>query len=228
MSRRDTIIIAVLVNAGLLMVLFATATRSGEKAEKPNKKLELAKQLPVEEEIGRPHKRVELARELPTKEMLGEPAVDTFDEFLASAFTEESEELTLAALPAPEPISQPQAPPLPTASPKENCVKVTVKSGDFLERIARLNNTTVAAIMKTNNLSTTNLRIGQVLTVPVQGKSAPVKSSSEVDYYVVKDGDSPWLIASKNHVRVEDLLRLNGLDEQKARRLRPGDKLKIR
>lgn len=207
MSRRDTIIIAVLVNAGLLMVLFATATRSGEKPEKAQKRVELAKELPTKKK-----------KEIPV------PEVDAFDDFLAEAFSEDTEELVLADVIEPEPVVQ-AAPPV-----QENLVKVTVKSGDFLEKIARNNNTTVAAIMKANNMTSTNLRVGQVLSVPVREKplnpAAPAAAESE--YYVVKDGDSPWLIASKNRVRLEDLLRLNGLDEQKARRLRPGDKLRIR
>lgn len=210
MSRRDTIIIAVLVNAGLLMVLFATATRSGEKAEKPHKKVELAKELPTKK-----------------KKPVPEPEIDTLDDFLAEAFAEDTEELVLANVIEPEPVIEKPLAPTPS---QENMVRVTVKSGDFLERIARNNNTTVAAIMKANNMSTTNLRVGQVLNVPVREKAeiADAPSAAEAEYYVVKDGDSPWMIASKNRVRLEDLLRLNGLDEQKARRLRPGDKLRIR
>lgn len=212
MSRRDTIIIAVLVNAGLLMVLFATATRSGEKAEKPEKKIELAKELPTKK-----------------KKLLPEPAAESVDDFFAEVFAEHTEEIALNEVAPPEPVVQK---PAIVASEPQNMVKVTVKNGDFLERIARNNNTTVAAIMKANNLSTTNLKVGQVLNVPVREKAeeslSPVAATTEAEYYVVKEGDSPWMIASKNRVRLEDLLRLNGLDEQKARRLRPGDKLRIR
>jgi peptidoglycan DL-endopeptidase LytF len=105
---------------------------------------------------------------------------------------------------------------------------VTVKKGDFLEKIAKAHNTTVASIMKASKMSSTNLRVGQVLQVPVNEKSAASAPKSENDYYVVKEGDNPWLIASKNRIRLEDLLKLNGLDEAKARKLRPGDRLKIR
>ncbi|MCH9610685.1 MAG: hypothetical protein S4CHLAM81_05970 [Chlamydiales bacterium] len=206
MNRRDTIIIAVLVNAGLLMVLFATATRSHDRAEKP-------------------HKKVELAKELPTKQVLKEPELESFDDLFADTFSEQTEELTLADLAEPQPVIEEVVSP----ALNDNVVKVTVKSGDFLERIARNNNTTVAAIMKANGMTSTNLRVGQVLNVPVQQKaSAPARTSNEAEYYVVKDGDSPWLIASKNRVKLDDLLKMNGLDEQKARRLRPGDKLRIR
>lgn len=213
MSRRDTIIIAVLVNAGLLMVLFATATRSGEKKEKPPRQIELAKELPTKK------KRVEKAPILED---------DLLDEFLSPTFDEHTEEIALAELEAPEPKPVPK-PVVAAPVVEENTVRVTVKSGDFLEKIARANNTTVAAIMKANNLSTTNLRVGQVLNVPVREQKIETQAvSAEGEYYVVKEGDSPWLIASKNRIRLEDLLKMNGLDEQKARRLRPGDRLKIR
>ncbi len=222
MNRRDTIIIAVLVNAGLLMVLFATATRSGEKAEKPEKRVELAKELPT--------KKVE-------KKLIPEPEPESFDDFLAAAFSEETEEIVLEDLLEPEPVVQPVvAAPKVVNSSTETTIKVTVKSGDSLEKIARNNQTTVAAIMKANNISSTNLRVGQVLNIPVKEKApekfgeVAVASAGQTtgEFYVVKEGDSPWLIASKNRVKLEDLLRLNGLDEQRARRLRPGDKLRIR
>ncbi len=212
MSRRDTIIIAVLVNAGLLMVLFATATRTDDKPQKPHKKVELAKELPTKK-----------AKKLPKPVEIEE---DILDDFLTTAFSDHTEELVLEELDIMEPEPVPQKAPVAVAA--QNTVRVTVKSGDFLEKIAKAHNTTVSAIMKTNDLRTTNLRIGQVLAVPVGEKKVPAQTQSGGEYYVVKDGDSPWLIASKNRIKLDDLLRMNGLDEQKARRLRPGDRLKIR
>lgn len=206
MSRRDTIIVAVLVNAGLLLVLFATATHSTEKKER---------------------NRVELAKELPAKKKKIETPIleeeDFFDDFLTTTLDNQREEIALEPI-EPKPVIK-EVPPAVTEL--ENCVRITVKSGDFLEKIAKAHHTTVAAIMKANHLNSTNLKVGQVLVIPLQEKSVETPES-EGEYYVVKEGDSPWLIASKNRVRLEDLLRINGLDEQKARRLRPGDRLKIR
>ncbi|HEY4254932.1 MAG TPA: LysM domain-containing protein, partial [Chlamydiales bacterium] len=48
------------------------------------------------------------------------------------------------------------------------------------------------------------------------------------DYYIVKVGDNPWTIAMKHHLKVEELLKLNGLNEQRARKLKPGDRLRIK
>ena len=218
MNRRDTIIIALLVNAGLLMVLLITATRSGEKKEKGATQMELAHELPAQQEA--------------PPALTVNRVIDPIDELLGETLMEESEEIVLARVvdtqPAPLPVVQSQAAPVV----QEPTTQVTVKNGDFLERIARNHNTTVAAIMKANKLTTTNLRIGQVLNIPAQAAHKTdtqlSPQSSEVEYYTVKDGDSPWLIASKNRVSLEELLRLNHLDEQKARRLRPGDKLRIR
>lgn len=114
---------------------------------------------------------------------------------------------------------------------KEEFSTVIVKKGDFLERIARSNHTTVSALMQLNDLSSTQLQIGQVLRVPKTNKTEKdlqVKTPNPEDYYVVKEGDSPWAIALSNGIRLDELLKLNGLDEQKARRLRPGDRLRIR
>jgi LysM repeat protein len=62
-------------------------------------------------------------------------------------------------------------------------------------------------------------------------KSAPVEKpaqSTGPDYYTVKVGDNPWMIAMKHHLKLEELLKLNGLNEEKARKLKPGDRLRIK
>lgn len=138
--------------------------------------------------------------------------------------------------------------------PQEGFVEVTVKRGDVLERIARANHTTVAAIKQVNALKGERLIIGQVLRIPV-GKDleaapqpiaayaaaipaagavtapeSPNKGSSDLDdaFYVVKNGDNPWKIARQFHVKFEDLLKLNGLDEERARNLKVGQRLRVR
>jgi LysM repeat protein len=94
--------------------------------------------------------------------------------------------------------------------------------------------------MRLNGLKNSALRIGQVLKVqtskvsnPIAG-NAPARSSATPvsegapKYYTVKTGDNPWTIAVKNHMKVEELLKLNNLNQEKARRLKPGDELRIR
>jgi len=225
MSRRDTIIIAVLVNAGLLLVLFVTAIRSdkGSSVQEP--------QI-VQSEISLPKP----VGPDPSSTRQEEETIDALLNQYAAVPTLDSkspEELSLTGeLATSFPVEEELAPLRPTPSSESNYISVTVKKGDALEKIARHNGSTVSAIMNANNLSSTQLKIGQVLKVPSKGGStfSPTAPSSqgESEYYVVKEGDSPWLIASKNHIKLDDLLRLNQLDEQKAKRLHPGDRLRIR
>ena len=111
--------------------------------------------------------------------------------------------------------------------------EIIVKQGDSLDKIAKNHHTTVSAIMKLNRLIDSRLHIGQILYVPkteeVFSEAKPVAQSnkSEGKYYVVKHGDNPWTIAIKNGIKVEELLKLNNLDESKAKKLKPGDKLRI-
>lgn len=230
MSRRDTIIIAILVNAGLLMVLFATALRS-PREEKP--KIEIAKKGPALQEDA-----YALASALPAvNEQQGGTLLESIPfsppTLHEGEIVQEIPLLDYAVselAPAPTlPIEPPLA--LAPSSPSA-MTTITVKKGDMLEKLARAHQTSVSAIMKANNLSSSQLKIGQVLKIPGSGEKSSETPSSPIspvlDFYIVKEGDSPWLIASKNHVKLDDLLRLNGLDEQKAKKLRPGDKLRIR
>jgi len=60
-------------------------------------------------------------------------------------------------------------------------------------------------------------------------KPVPLEKGTPLpDYYTVKVGDNPWTIAMKHHMKVEELLRINSLNEEKARKLKPGDRLRIR
>lgn len=224
MSRRDTIIIAVLINAGLLVVLFSTALKS-------NKGEEVA--------VVATHHEMPLAvgaPELPSQRpvALASPPQDEVDQLLrqfapsipidatapVATFTPEpkqdfAQELNAFAAPATESVAA--------------MLEVVVKKGDVLEKIARTYHTTVDEIMRTNHLATTRLKIGQVLKIAggKKGAGGAVTDSSH-QYYTVKNGDNPWTIAVKNHMKVEELLRLNHLDADKARRLKPGDQLRIK
>lgn len=80
-----------------------------------------------------------------------------------------------------------------------------VKSGDSLYKIASANNTTVSELMNLNNLSSTNLSIGQVLKLPQSGSTA-------TPLYTVKSGDSLYKIAAANNTTVSELMRINNLN----------------
>ena len=265
MSRRDTIIIAVLVNAGLLLVLFATAMRSNKKED--------AKELsatPAKEEVlvqaPAPAPVDNSLEMLSNVEIKQDPLAETLNEASdVLAFADEMDipltATTIEAAPVtPVPAAAPppavtaapvkQTPPPTPAAPvvekkkeETTIVSVTVKKGDALEKIARVHHSSVNAIMKANNLTSSNLKIGQVLKVPTKDSAHVAKkdsapsakptstaksASASNEYYVVKEGDNPWLIASRNNVKLDELLKLNGMDESKARKLKPGDRLRIR
>lgn len=52
--------------------------------------------------------------------------------------------------------------------------------------------------------------------------------ASAEDYYTVHEGDSAWSVALRHKMKVSDLLKLNDLDENSARKIKPGDQLRIR
>jgi LysM repeat protein len=231
MSRRDTIIIAVLVNAGLLIVLFSSALKSN--IETPITTVQTTPPPVV-------HEVKEVKPALPS-------LVFTPQETPAAPQNSFAEDLKSFAIPeqplvaAPPPAIQP-LPALP--EPVLDFIEIKVKKGDVLEKLARHHQTSVAEIMQLNHLGTTNLRIGQSLKIanPALKKSDIISQSpshvttvtkenkvseSGAKYYTVKKGDNPWTIAVKNHMKVDDLLKLNNLSEEQARRLKPGDQLRI-
>lgn len=77
----------------------------------------------------------------------------------------------------------------------------TVKKGDSLYKIAQNYNTSVSELIKLNNLTNTNLSIGQVLKIPTQ----------TFNTYVVKSGDSLYKIARENNTTVDEIKELNKL-----------------
>ena len=210
-TKRQTILIAAMINAGLLMLLCIAALSSQDEpaTELPS----LAIQSHEEEVIPffpepQPVGPSEVVHSLP-------PLV----------LPQEASQMVMPALPPP---------PAPAALAVAPSVQqVTVRAGDTLEKLARTHKISVDDLIKFNQLPSTFLRVGQVLRVPaghvaaVSGKptAAPVAGT---EYYVVKAGDSPWTIAMKHHMKVDELLRLNQLDEGKARKLKPGDRIKIR
>jgi len=207
MTRRDTIIISVLINAGLLAILFATAWNSDDDnfADNANVRMAMAQteQTSVSTAVG----------------------VDEVDQVL-------QQHAVIATTQSPVAAPQPTiaAATKSSAATKGSFVEVTVKRGDSLDKISQDNGTTIEAIAKANDLVDTRLQIGQVLRIPLDGGKTvkpAVASPQNDEFYVVQRGDSPWVIARKLGVDLQDLLRINDLDEAKARRLREGNKLKI-
>lgn len=81
----------------------------------------------------------------------------------------------------------------------------TVKKGDSLWLIANKYGTTVDELKNANNLKSNSLSIGQTLIIPEK------KEGTSNISYVVKKGDSLWLIANKYDTTVEKIKSTNNL-----------------
>jgi peptidoglycan DL-endopeptidase LytF len=259
MNRRDVIIIAVLINAGLLVVVCASALKSGNNQPEVVLQKEAMVNTPVAVQNNSPPPKgdevdqvlSQFATVNPTMQAapsapVATPVLQSFSTAASQSspgdaqnsfpgFSSEVQPLVPAqSLSAPAPVFPSS---LQEEKSETGLKELKVKKGDALEKIARTHHTTVQDLMRINHLSSTQLKIGQVLKIPTKNTkatasspsaSSPSTGSSEAKYYTVKNGDNPWTIAVKNHMKVDELLKLNGLDEEKARKLKPGDQLRIR
>lgn len=91
-------------------------------------------------------------------------------------------------------------------SPDTGFTEYVVRAGDTLWLLAQRYNTTVDAIKSLNGLTGNDLRIGQVLKIPTKG--TPDGSYFE---YVVRSGDTLWLLAQRYNTTVDAIQNMNGL-----------------
>ena len=99
----------------------------------------------------------------------------------------------------------------------EERVVYTVRSGDYLGKIADRYKVSITNIKRWNGLSNNNLRIGQKLVLYPSGnvtastpKPTPkVTTSGNYQYYEVQSGDTLWDIANAKGVSVEQLKEWN-------------------
>jgi peptidoglycan endopeptidase LytF len=251
MSRKDTILIAVIINAGLLAILFATAIiydpdpKMLEESELSSSLAEIKKpsQTASPFAISKTGDEVDNALNSyaysgsnsytnanPIDVFINEPSVSHQVSFQDQSEEDSSSEENFS------PVSN------------RSFVEVTVKKGDVLEKIAKANRTTVQLIKQANQLKSERLQIGQILKIPIKTEmtsspslasspsSEPIKKinepklteSSEVQYYVIKSGDNPWKIAKQFNVKFDDILQLNQLDEERARNLKVGDRIRVK
>ena len=102
--------------------------------------------------------------------------------------------------------------------------KHVVKSGDSLWIIAKRYDTTTQRIQEMNRLSTTRLRINQVLKVPSQ-ESSPTQPAKGSGNYYVQRGDSPYIIARKYNMSLNQFLKINNLTPRST--IYPGQSVRI-
>ncbi len=131
---------------------------------------------------------------------------------------------------------------LPKYTENPQRIRYRVRNGDYLGKIANRYRVSVSQIKRWNGLRSNRLRIGQRLTIYPRNyasksskkssskvaKKTSVKTPSNGKYttYVVKKGDSLWLISKKfPKVSVQQIKNWNNIWSVKS--LKPGTKLKI-
>ena len=232
MDRRKTILTATLINAALLCLLFVIFMQGGE--EHSGQVTLEESQLPLfNREVP-----LSLANEPPLVMNSESPVVVPDEQLLGAVEPNRPSSQVVHQLPPQMPIAaESSAAPVASAasSPMPAFVEIKVQKGDSLDKLARTHHTTMEEILRLNQLSGNILRVGQVLKIPASqsapiAKAKPETKGSDLspEYYTVKVGDNPWGIAMKHHMKVEELLKLNNLNEERARRLRPGDRLRIK
>lgn len=207
MNRKNTIVLALLVNAGIFLLLFVAVNRGHQEDQL---------QTPLDQTMPLANlpKPIEQRGDAPTRQ----PTADPFSIL---------QETRAAQADVPQ------------------YLEITARRGDQLDRLAVVYGTSPEEIMRLNSLSSATLSPGQILKIPltVENTQAAAETlpergaletkeplggaSAEKIYYIVKRGDSPWSIAHKHKIKLEELLRINDLDERKARRLREGDRLRV-
>jgi len=246
MSRKDTLIIAVLVNSGLLALLFILAINGDD--DQTIDSLEITKPFIQEKVDNKNANSSSYDIALLSPEGNTTPETDEMDNLFKDLSHDDSlNPVEIEELAVVETVKKQQSPP---NLKKGDFVEVTVKRGDALEKIAKSNGTSVEAIRQANGLTSNKLSIGQVLKVPLSKetnslskevvsssnikktenatKPALDSSSTDVVYYTIKGGDNPWKVAKQHNVNVDELLKLNGLNEERAKNLKPGDKIRVK
>jgi len=92
--------------------------------------------------------------------------------------------------------------------PSDQAVEYEVRKGDSLYSIANQYQTTTKALMAQNQLSNSELNVGQVLLI---NPNISVSHTNQITNYRVRRGDSPYLIAKRCSMNLADFLKLNQL-----------------
>jgi len=100
----------------------------------------------------------------------------------------------------------------PPKAKKNGATTYRVKKDDTLEKIADRNGTTVAELLKLNNMKLKDpLYVDRKLKIPAPSTWTEEKAAPEVITYKVKKGDSLERIALRHHTTVRSIRTLNNL-----------------
>lgn len=216
MDKKDTILVTMMLNVVLLTMLFMFGEKDSqeEKMAPISSKLPTLSMKPETEEKYKGRRRDDLDQLL---HQYGETDKEEMQTIPSSNSTSTFQGINrIGSEFQPDTLKEPKG--------AANPIEIVVRAGDTLDKISRTYGVSVEELMKINHLIDTRLQIGQTLRL----SKKDVEKSHVEKFYVVRNGDNPWTIAMKNHMKVEELLRMNNLDEEKAKRLKPGDRLRIR
>jgi membrane-bound lytic murein transglycosylase D len=107
--------------------------------------------------------------------------------------------------------------PNPELLKPQTSITYTVRSGDFLGRIAQKHGVTVSQIKRWNRMRSNTIKIGQRLKIMSRGTAIASSISSKT--YKVRSGDSLWEISKKHGLSINELKKLN---PKKSQGLKPG------
>ena len=115
-------------------------------------------------------------------------------------------------------------------SERLNWIHYKIKSGDSLGLIAQRYGASVRMIKDTNTLSSSRIRVGKTLLIPVlkttETYAKQLASSSKAHkIHTINSGDTVWDIAKKHKLSVKEILAFNGLSKNST--LRVGASIKI-
>lgn len=169
-----------------------------------------------------------------------QPAVDSTVAVTAPIVKADTAEVEIVEALEPTPEPEPVIKHAKTNSPK---IEYTIRTGDVLGKIAERFDVSVEKIQMWNRISGTSIRAGEVLKIFItKEKKAEYEASlktadtrhakprnpggpaTKFTKYIVKSGDSLWLIAQKYEgVTAEDIMKHNKITED----LKPGQELSI-
>ncbi|GAA0879541.1 lytic transglycosylase domain-containing protein [Algoriphagus jejuensis] len=115
------------------------------------------------------------------------------------------------------------------ASTNSDRTSYRVRSGDVLGSIASRHGVSVSQLKEWNNLRSNLIKVGQTLYL-YNGKTATSETLADNSAqsgqrtYIVRAGDSLWIISQKHSLSVEQIKRLNNLISNN---IKPGQKLII-
>lgn len=220
MSIKETMISAALINTALLFTLFLTAA-GGQNVQVQAGALDRFAISSADKNFYTHSKAQEETSTLPIQSAVDHSPAPV-------AHQQNSSE----ALPSVQSQKVEEKPLL--SEPNEHLVQ----RGERLEQIAKLYGMTTEQLVACNELSSTQLKIGQKLKLSSTSRSEQKQPLAKVEteqkqaqnaevYHYVKAGENPWTIAKKHKISLQRLLDLNNLDQKSAKKLKTGSKLRV-